>query len=532
MATAESGTVPPLKPAETATLVDQGTAAYLDGDHTRAVQLLQSAYQSARAAEDTAQSLYCAFLIAIVCGTTGQPALFNGWLAKTRRLLAEQHDEPGHVTAGQGYVAVLEIQQELSSGGFAKVADLAERVLAAADAEHDADLMALGLVALGRSTIYAGDVLAGLQMVDEAMATVLSGECRPIPTGLAWCAAIEACQEIGAIDRVCEWTTALARWRDGSPSAGAFSGECSLHTGQVLALHGAWTEAIEEFSTARRRLEENARTQAAGAAERERGDLFRIRGELREAEACYQAAAEHGCDPQPGLALLWLVRGQHNAAYAAIVRRLEEGGPSPEQVPLLPAALEILLTVGRRNEAEQLLRHIDELAWRWRSTTLLAAGAYAHACLELSGHDPQAAVPYARKSLHGWNELGCPFEVARCQMLLGSALKQLGDHNSYIAELKAAGSTFRLLGAAPYLLEVTDLLRMPETADGRAPGLLTTREVQVLQLVASGCSNKQIAAELCLSDKTVARHLSNIFGKIDVGSRTAAAAYAYENQLV
>lgn len=527
MPSAEGDAAPPLKTVATATLVEQGASAYIEGDRTHAVQLLQSAFQSARVSQDTAQSLYCAFLIAMIYGTTGQPALFNGWLAKARRLLAEQPESPG-----RGYLAVLEIHQELFSGGFTNVAGLAEDVLSAAEAEHDADLTALGLVALGRSRIYTGDVLAGLQMIDEAMATVLSGECRPIPTGLAWCAAIEACQEIGAIDRLCEWTTALSQWNDGVPAAGAFAGECSLHTGQVLALRGAWPEAIDEFGTARERFEQNARPHAAGAAERERGDLFRIRGQLQEAEACYQSAAERGCDPQPGLALLWLVRGQHSAAYAAIVRSLGDDEPTTDQVSLLPAAMEILLAVGRGDEAERRLRDLDEMAGRWRCPSLLAAAAYAHACQELAEHDPRAAAPYARKALRAWNDLGCPFEVARCQIVLATALQQIGDRDSCLAELKAAGTTFQLLGAAPYLVQVTEMLRIPDVGGDHASGVLTTREVQVLQLVARGCSNRQVAGSLFLSEKTVARHLSNIFAKIDVGSRTAAAAYAYENQLV
>ena len=120
-----------------------------------------------------------------------------------------------------------------------------------------------------------------------------------------------------------------------------------------------------------------------------------------------------------------------------------------------------------------------------------------------------------------------PYEVARCRVLIGRALRHLGDAESAVADLAEARNAFAGLGAAPAEHDVAVLL-----GDAQAPGGLSPREIEVLRLVAAGKSNPEIAAELVLAEKTVARHLSNIFAKLDVGSRTAAAAFAFEHHLV
>ena len=153
--------------------------------------------------------------------------------------------------------------------------------------------------------------------------------------------------------------------------------------------------------------------------------------------------------------------------------------------------------------------------------------AQASGAVELAGGDAAGALPYLRKAQQLWTRTESPYERARVQVLTGRALAALGDAQSSRRELEAARSAFRRLGARPAADEVSALL-----APGAIPAGLTAREVEVLRLVASGRSNAQIATDLVLSEKTVARHLSNIFGKLDVGSRTAAAAYAFEHGLV
>jgi DNA-binding NarL/FixJ family response regulator len=126
-------------------------------------------------------------------------------------------------------------------------------------------------------------------------------------------------------------------------------------------------------------------------------------------------------------------------------------------------------------------------------------------------------------------ELGAPYETARARVFIALACRELGDTDTAELELDAAGLTFQELGAAPDLARVEQLMRR---AGPRAPGGLTTREVEVLRLVATGRTNRAIAEDLVISEKTVARHVSNIFMKLQVSSRSAATAYAYEHDLV
>jgi DNA-binding NarL/FixJ family response regulator len=152
--------------------------------------------------------------------------------------------------------------------------------------------------------------------------------------------------------------------------------------------------------------------------------------------------------------------------------------------------------------------------------------AYAAASVELITDHDQEALTDARQSCRLWNDIGSPYETARARVLIGRALRNLGDEDSAAAELGVARRAFVDLGATPAVQEIDRMLRRA------LPGGLTEREAEVLRLVAAGRSNHDIASLLVLSPKTVERHLSNIFVKLEVSSRTAAAAYAHEHGLM
>jgi DNA-binding NarL/FixJ family response regulator len=144
----------------------------------------------------------------------------------------------------------------------------------------------------------------------------------------------------------------------------------------------------------------------------------------------------------------------------------------------------------------------------------------------LAAGDAAAALPFLRRGWQLWQQLGARYDAARARTQIGLAFRALGDEESATAELRVARRTFADLESLDDVRRVDDLL------SPSFPDRLTAREVEVLRLVAAGHTNPQIAATLFLSEKTVARHLSNIFGKIDVSSRTAAATYAIEHELV
>jgi ATP/maltotriose-dependent transcriptional regulator MalT len=257
----------------------------------------------------------------------------------------------------------------------------------------------------------------------------------------------------------------------------------------------------------------------------ERGDVLRVRGDLTGAQAAYERAVAFGHEPQPGLALLWLAQGRTEVAAAAIRRLLGETGDPVHRSRLLPAAVEVLLAAGQHDQGAATAAELESIAGSFGCPSLQARADYAAALVALESGDPAAAMPLLRQARAVWERLGGPYETARCRVQLGRALHALGDEQSAVTELAAARRTFAELGTAPAEQEAATLIT-PTYPSG-----LTAREVEVLRLVAVGKSNPEIAGQLFLSEKTVARHLSNIFTKIDVTSRTAAAAFAYEHHI-
>jgi DNA-binding CsgD family transcriptional regulator len=416
----------------------------------------------------------------------------------------------------------------VNTGAFPDAAALADEMTAAGRLHGDADLIAMGTCSQGRLTIYSGRIAEGVALLDESMVRVIAGEASPIVAGHVYCTAIEGCQEISDFARVAEWTSALERWCSAQPGLLLFTGQCALHRGQLLRLRGDWTAALAEFDRAAHRYVEVGSPDAVGLTACEAGDVHRLRGEYDAAEASYQQAGDHGFDPQPGLALLWLARGQRAAALNAITRLLAEPGGPVQRGRLLPSAVEVLVDAEMFDAAREAATELAALAAAFGSVTVEAMSAQAHGHVELASGDAAGALPYLRKALQLWARADSPHDRARAQLLMGQALLTLGDHESGRREIEAARTTFRQLGAAPDADRASALLA-PPAGDPRG---LTAREIEVLRLVATGRSNSQIAGDLVLSEKTVARHLSNIFTKLGVGSRTAATAYAFENHLV
>jgi DNA-binding CsgD family transcriptional regulator len=363
--------------------------------------------------------------------------------------------------------------------------------------------------------------------MDEALVGVMAGEVSPVTAGRVYCSTIEACQEVSDFGRAGAWTHALTTWCDAQPGLVAFTGQCATHRGQLLRLHGAYADAVEEFERAVDRYLATGGDPALGLAHYERGETHRLLGDFDAAEAAYASAAEHGHSTQPGRALLWLARDRRDAAGAAVHRLLAERQDPVHRSQVLAAAVEVLVTTGDTDGAAALGEELCAIGETFGCTALQAAGQCAVATVELARGAAGPALAAAHRAVAAWSQLAAPYEVARSQVLVGRALRLLGDEESAVADLTAARKAFADLGAAPAEREAAALL-----GETPAPGGLSPREVEVLRLVAAGKSNPEIAAELVLSEKTVARHLSNIFTKLGVGSRTSAAAFAYEHHLV
>ena len=498
------------------------TAAYLLGDADEAIRTLQAGYHDSIKNGDALGAVRFACWLDLVLSMRGEMAVASGWIARAHRLLESEPDD----IVERGYVLVHQYFEHLGRGDVARAEETAGRMVQIGRRFDDADLIAEGLNCQGRAMIYSGQVPEGLVLLDEAMIGISAGEVSPIIAGSVYCSMVEACQELSDFSRAASWTIALTRWCDAQPGLVPFTGQCSLHRGQIMRLRGAYDEALAEFALAQRRYQIEGTVAPAAKALAEQGDVLRILGKLDEAETAYQQSAELGYEPQPGLVLLWLARGRTSAATSAVRRLMAEARGPVHRSWLLPAAVEVMIAARLPEEARQYSDEFSEIASAFGSPALRAMAAYAAATVELASGVTENALGHARESFRLWSEIGSSYEAARARVLLGRALRELGDEDSATAELAAARRSLVEIGASPAADEVDRLLRRA------LPGGLTEREVEVLRLVAEGKSNPDIARLLVLSPKTVERHLSNIFTKLDVTSRTAAAAYAHEHGLM
>ena len=348
-------------------------------------------------------------------------------------------------------------------------------------------------------------------------------------TGLIYCSVIEVCQQTYALDRAREWTAALEQWCAQQPEMIAFTAMCLVHRAEIMQLQGAWPDALDEAQRACERFTLGFDQQSPAAAFYQQAEVHRLRGEFTAAEEAYRNASQGGWEPQPGLALLWLAQGRIEAADAAIRRVLSVTTDQLQRTNLLPACIEIMLAGGASPEARDACCEIEEIAERFGIDVLSALAAHARGAVALADGEAQAALGALRHAWQVWQKAKVPYLAARVRVLMGLACRALGDEDGGRLELDAARAVFAQLGAAPDLAWV-DSLRQ-RAPSGHSQGL-TPRELQVLRLVATGKTNKAIATELCVSEKTVDRHVSNIFTKLHVPSRAAATAYAYEHKLI
>jgi DNA-binding NarL/FixJ family response regulator len=340
---------------------------------------------------------------------------------------------------------------------------------------------------------------------------------------------IEACQELSELRRAQEWTEALTAWCDKQPDMVTFTGQCLVHRAELLHLHGAWPEAIEEAKAALARFAHAADDYATGAALYQLAEAYRVLGEFTAAEDAYQQASRWGREPQPGLALLRLAQGRTHAAEAAIRRAVAETTDRLGRAKLLPAQVEIMLMAGQVKAAADAADELADIAAAHDTPALHAMADHARGAVLLTEGSASAALVALRAAWQVWRELEAPYEAARVRVLVGLGCRALGDREAAVMELDAARIVFAQLGAAPDLARLDTLTQREPKSEVHG---LTARELEVLWLLATGKTNHAIASELFLAEKTIHRHVSNIFTKLGVSSRAAATAYAYRHRLL
>ncbi|MBY5162682.1 LuxR family transcriptional regulator [Salsipaludibacter albus] len=501
-----------------------GRALYLVGRDRDSRDLLARAHRAHLDAGSTASAVASAFWLGLLLIDGGDLARGSGWVARAERLLVALPDD----AVERGLLHLPGALQALYGGDEAEARAGFAAALAIAQDHDEPDLLALAILGVGQAAVLADDVETARARLDEAMVLVVDGEVSPIVAGIVYCAVISACHDTLELRRAREWTQALSEWCAAQPDLVPYRGQCLVHRAQVLALSGRWEEAFGEVADARDAFTRAGDEVAIGIAWYEQGELHRLRGEAADAERAYERAGRAGHEPQPGLALLRLAEGEVDRATNALERLVDAARGELERATLLPALVEARLAGGEveraRSTAERLAGLDDRLDVEWvRASAERALGAVC-----LAEGRPPAALAHLRVACETWRSLGIPHEVAMTRLLVARACRDTGDLDTARIEADAVRRTAADLGAAP-LADLVDGLFDDEPA---APGGLTEREIEVLSEVATGKTNRAVAERLFISDKTVARHLSNIYTKLDLSSRAAATAWAYEHEVV
>ena len=498
------------------------TAAILIGDDS-GVDTATRAHEAFLRAGDEAGAARAAVWIGMHLIDEGEFARGGGWFARAQRLV----ESGGDAASVGGLVLIPQALRALYGGDPAGAREMFSQALTIGERFGDRDTIGLARLGLGQVEISAGEADVGFTLFDEVMVAVTAGELSPVPSGIAYCAVIGTCHLAFDFGRAREWTVALDRWCSAQPDMVAFSGQCQSHRAALYRLHGAWQDAFEAATVALARAHRGDRDAFYGAWY-EQGEIQRLRGEVDAADESYRRASETGYPPEPGLALLRLAQGRARSAQSL----LREAMARPDVLDrqrMQSALVEVELAL---HDTAAARRAVDDLIAMTRNAPkpmLRAVVDGAEGSVLLEEGEARDALERLRRAWAIWHELDVPYEAARCRVLAARACRALGDEASASMELDAARTAFAELGAAPDLARLDSLARA--IADD-AFGPLTAREVEVVRLVAAGKTNRAIADELYLSEKTVERHLSNVFVKLAIRSRAALTAYAYEHALV
>ena len=455
------------------------------------------------------QAAWAALMLGIFHLARGDEPQGMGWIGRTGRLLEGIPECPVH-----GYLLLLTgVEANLQTAQPAAAVDAARRLQDLGRRLNQPDLMALGLNGEGRALIRSGHVVDGLKLLDEAMVTVLDGRLAPFASGTLYCHTIATCHEVADIRRMSRWVDLTEHWLATLPASAAFGSMCRVHRAQIQLLRGDWDEAERNALEVGADLDAN-RIDYAAEAWYVVAEARRLRGDPSAPDA-YDAAHARGRDPQPGRALLRLRAGDPGGAASSVRAALTAVGPDPlRRAPLCVAVVEIAVFAGRLDDAAAAAFELAATATTYATSGLEAMATDARGTVLLAEGRAEEALPVLRDAYRRWHELGAPYDAARTSNRLAEAYRALGDEASAAAEAARAEATYERLG-----------FHQPART---LPDGLTRREGEVLTLVADGRSNREIADALYISDRTVARHLTNIYTKIGVTSRTQAARYAID----
>ena len=492
------------------------TASHLIGRNDLAIQTGMRAFSVAADTGDLERAARAGFWTGMEFAFHGELAQAGAWFGRANEVL----ERLGRDVVEVGYMLVPAALEAQSRKDHAAAMATFERMSSIADRFHDADLAMIGRLGRGESLIALGERDRGIRLLDEAMAAVTAGEVSPPVAGIVYCGTVEACRATFDLRRAREWTAALTAWCASQPDL-RFRGQCLTYRAELMRFKGDWVMAADEAGRAKAVLLGPPVNPAVSEAMYEEAELHRLQGRLDEAERAYADASTYGRRPEPGLALLRLAQGRAAPARSVIARALAE---DPEDPRLLEAAVTIALAQDDGAEARSLVDRLERSTGSDVPPLLQAIVARIKGEVLLAEDAPSEALRTLRRAFELWQELEAPYEAARVRVGIARACRALGDDETAELELTAARRVFDGLHADPALAELDRLA-------GLSPRGLSPRELEVLRHLAGGRTNRDIAEELGISERTVDRHVSNLYTKLDVSTRAAATAWAIEHGL-
>jgi DNA-binding NarL/FixJ family response regulator len=495
-------------------------AAYIRLDFPAAIELWEQAYAAHRAAGDAVGAVRVARTLAYMYGSlVGDMAVHSGWMARSKRLLAEAPDdsEAGWVTLNRGMFDPHQPTKE----------KLLREAIATARRAGDVDLEFVALAYLGANLVHVDRVEEGMVLLDEALAAVAGRDVEDFMVlEEIFCQLFSACEYAHDVARAEQWIRvgeAIARRRQ-LPAVSAF---CRTHYGGIMTVAGRWPEADAALTDAVRLWGLGQRSWLRSGALIRLADLRVRQGRVDEARQLLD-----GLDADPDSARVWaaihLANGEGALARDVLERALDQVEPgSTAAASLLALLVDVHLEEGAVDDADTAVEMLAKCGAASTNDYVRAVSALARGrvCLAAGTGDPLGCL---RAALAGFTRAQMPMELARVRLELAHALRT-DQPEVALAEARASLEAFERLQAARQVDAAAAVLRslgVRPASPRRTTGTLTLREAEVLDLLGHGLSNPEIAQRLYISRKTVEHHVGNILAKLGLRSRAEAAAYA------
>lgn len=443
----------------------------------------------------------------------GDVNIGQGWMNRARRLLAGDEE-----SAALGYLTYLDAAVAAVSHDLEALAIHVQALRGMSERLEIPAISALGLIAAGLEAILQARLAEGYALIDEAILPLLADQVPIEWAGDIYCTVLHHCHKLADLPRMRAWTQSMEQWCGLSGSV-PYGGVCDVHRLQVRAATCDYPSLEDRLVQASRALE-GVNAWAAAEGYYQLGEVRRVLGDFDGAASAFAQARSLGMDPQPGEALLACRRGDRQGAWTAI-RWALAGDDRLARVRLLRAAVEIALSRDALDEAENYCAELENNAQAYRTPGFLAWAAHCRGALAVRQGFFEQALESLQAALREYRAQQSRYETAEVYEWMALARRGMGHDTAAAADAATADAIYTQLGVEPAGICGTS-----------SAGGLTRREREVLACIAVGATNRQVAQQLHLSEKTVGRHLANIYAKAGVSSRTGAVAWARDHNVL